>query len=290
MKATLSLQKAMTQLDVMSHSQKTPPIALTIAGSDSIGGAGIQADLKTFAEMGVYGTCAITALTAQNTQGVTAVHTPEPDFLRAQIMAVHDDIRIDAIKIGMVANADNIIVIAECLNTIGCPNVVFDPVMVATSGASLFEGGNAIETMFPLLTQATLITPNLSEAATLLNQKQADTLEAMEKQATALYEKLNTAIMLKGGHGNRDETVDILVTPEGVSQLTAPRIKTDNTHGTGCTLSSAIAANLAKGSTLYEACNHAKHYVFSLLKKSQSIVLGKKNGPMFHLIEPQRHF
>jgi hydroxymethylpyrimidine/phosphomethylpyrimidine kinase len=257
-------------------------IALTIAGSDSSGGAGIQADLKTFAALGVYGTSAITALTAQNTQGVDAVLVVPPDFVARQIRVVARDLDIRAVKIGMLATSEIIEAVAEQLKVLAAVPIVLDPVMVAASGDVLLDE-DAIETLRTmLLPRATLITPNLPEAAKLLGQDEAKDEGEMRVQAEALRRLGAQAVLIKGGHAEGPEAVDLLVDGEGKLRLAAPRTETKNTHGTGCTLSSAIAAELAKGASLREAVTSAKAYVTAALERADALRIGKGRGPVHH--------
>lgn len=262
-------------------------VAMTIAGSDSSGGAGIQADLKTFAAFGVFGTSAITALTAQNTQGVRAVHDVPPDMVRAQIDAVFDDMPVAAVKIGMVSQIATIKAIVAALDHWRPGHVVVDPVMVATSGAKLVSP-QAIDTMRnELLPRASIITPNLPEAAVLLDQDEAVDEAQMQDQAQRLLALGARAVLIKGGHvqggqGVPRESVDFLVTPEQVLRLAAPRIVTRNTHGTGCTLSSALAANLARGHALNDAARIAKAYVTRAIESAKNRDLGAGHGPLDH--------
>ncbi len=257
-------------------------IALTIAGSDSGGGAGIQADLKTFAALGVYGASAITALTAQNTLGVEAVLPVPPDFVRAQIWAVARDLKVGAIKIGMLATAPVVAAVADGLADFPGVPVVLDPVMVAASGDKLLDA-DAVETLrarfMPL---AALITPNIAEAAVLLGADEARNEEEMEKQGTELLARGARAVLIKGGHLRGAQAVDLLVTAEGIERFAAPRVRTRNTHGTGCTLSSAVAAGLAKGASLREAVTAAKAFITAALKRADELGIGKGRGPVHH--------
>lgn len=252
-------------------------VALTIAGSDSSGGAGIQADIKTMTMLGVYAMSAITALTAQNTTGVTAVSEVTPKFLEQQIDAVFTDIPPDAVKIGMVSSAELIETIAHKLKFYGAKNIVVDPVMVATSGAKLIDD-NAVETLknflFPL---ATVITPNIPEAEKL-SEIEIKTADDMEKAAKIIFENYGCAVLCKGGHSLNDAN-DVLF-DGNVKIFNGKRISTDNTHGTGCTLSSAIAAGLAKGLTLSDSISAAKNYLSGAL--AANLKLGKGSGPMNH--------
>jgi len=238
---------------------------LTIAGSDSGGGAGIQADLKTFAAHGVHGLSALAALTAQHTRGVTGVHVPPTGFLRAQIDACFDDFRIGAVKLGMLASATVIEAVAGALERHRPPHVVLDPVMVATSGARLLEE-DALEALRTrLLPLATVLTPNLPEAELLLG-REIGSLAAMAEAASALRALGAPAVLLKGGHlPGTGDVVDILVDAEGERRTAHPRLALD-AHGTGCTLASAVAANLARGLPLREACAAAVDYVHAALR------------------------
>jgi hydroxymethylpyrimidine/phosphomethylpyrimidine kinase len=257
-------------------------IALTIAGSDSSGGAGIQADLKTFAALQVYGGSVITALTAQNTQGVEAVHLVPPDFVAAQMRAVAADLDVRAIKIGMLGSSAIIAAVADGLNDFAGVPVVLDPVMVAASGDPLLDK-DAVDTVrLALIPRATLITPNLAEAAVLLGEGVARTEAEMRAQARKLLNHGANAVLLKGGHAAGPEAVDIFLDGEGEMRLAAPRISTCNTHGTGCTLSAAIAAELAKGASLRQAVEAAKAYVTAAIGAADELKIGKGRGPVHH--------
>ena len=252
--------------------------ALTIAGSDCSGGAGIQADLKTMTMNGVYGMSAITAMTAQNTTGVFAIQESTPEFLRQQIDAVFEDIRPDAVKIGMMASGELIAVIADRLKFYGAENVVVDPVMVATSGSALMKE-DALQTLTAeLLPLATLVTPNIPEAQ-VLSGMQIGSKDEMVAAAKRISEKCRCAVLLKGGHSVNDAN-DLLYADGMAVWFEGRRIDNPNTHGTGCTLSSAIAANLAKGFTLDEAVRRAKAYISGAL--SAMLDLGRGSGPMQH--------
>ena len=252
--------------------------ALTIAGSDSSGGAGIQADLKTMITNGVYGMSAVTALTAQNTMGVAAVFEVVPEFLGQQIDAVFTDIFPDAVKIGMTANEKLISVIAERLKFYSARNIVVDPVMIATSGARLISE-KAVEALkVKLLPIATLVTPNIPEAEVLSGTKIADKAD-MEKAAECINEAYGCAVLLKGGHSVNDAN-DLLYENGDATWFEDERIDNPNTHGTGCTLSSAIASNLAKGYDLKQSVALAKKYISGAL--SAMLDLGKGSGPMNH--------
>jgi hydroxymethylpyrimidine/phosphomethylpyrimidine kinase len=260
----------------------TTPIALTIAGSDSSGGAGIQADLKTFAALGVYGASAITALTAQNTRGVAGIHVVPAEFLCAQIDAVFGDLAVGAVKIGMVAQLASIDTIAEALKRWSPRHVVLDPVMVATSGDRLLAA-EAVEVLRQkLIPLATIITPNLPEAAALLDEPVAASEAAIESQGRKLLALGCAAVLIKGGHGEGSESVDYLIRANGTVALPAPRVATQNTHGTGCSLSSAIAAELAKGAELESAVRNAKSFVSAAIASADRFTVGHGHGPIHH--------
>jgi hydroxymethylpyrimidine/phosphomethylpyrimidine kinase len=258
----------------------TMPVALTIAGSDSSGGAGIQADLKTFAAFGVYGASVITALTAQNTQGVTGIHTVPAAFVTAQIDAVFADLDIKAVKIGMVSQRAIIDVMVAGLARWSPAHLVVDPVMIATSGDRLLDG-DAVEALRrQLIPRASLLTPNLPEAAALLNEPVASREADIERQGAALLAMGCRAVLIKGGHGQGAESIDYLIDGNGVIALSAPRIATSNTHGTGCSLSSAIAAGLAKGEGMEKAVRHAKVWISEAIASAGRV--GKGKGPIHH--------
>ncbi|WP_454626331.1 bifunctional hydroxymethylpyrimidine kinase/phosphomethylpyrimidine kinase [Bradyrhizobium cenepequi] len=258
------------------------PIALTIAGSDSSGGAGIQADLKTFAALGVYGASAITALTAQNTMGVRGIHQVPAEFVTAQIDAVFSDLAVGAVKIGMVAELSIIDAIAAGLERWSPKHVVFDPVMVATSGDRLLaaEAVDALRTK--LIPLASLITPNLPEAAALLDEPMASGEAAIESQGKRLLALGCRAVLIKGGHGQGSESIDYLVDADSTIALAAPRINTANTHGTGCSLSSAIAAELAKGEDMASAVRNAKGWISAAIEAADRFSVGHGHGPVHH--------
>jgi hydroxymethylpyrimidine/phosphomethylpyrimidine kinase len=257
------------------------PVALTIAGSDSSGGAGIEADLKTFSALGVYGACVITALTAQNTKGVFATHDVPADFIAAQINAVFTDLDVGAVKIGMLVNASAIDVVAAALDRDRPRNVVLDPVMIASSGERLLRE-DAVGTLRGLIRRARVITPNLPEAATLLDAPLARDEAEMRGQAEKLLARGAGAVLIKGGHGAGAESVDLLVEADTCLRLAAPRLPTKNTHGTGCTLASALAAGLAKGLSLDEAARQAKTYVNAGLAAADRLAVGSGRGPLHH--------
>lgn len=260
----------------------TTPIALTIAGSDSSGGAGIQADLKTFAALGVYGASAITALTAQNTMGVRGIHQVPAAFVTAQIDAVFSDLAVGAVKIGMVAELSVIDAIAAGLKRWSPKHVVFDPVMVATAGDRLLaaEAVDALRTK--LIPLASLITPNLPEAAALLDEPMASDEAAIERQGRRLLALGCQAVLIKGGHGQGSESIDYLVDADSTIVLAAPRISTANTHGTGCSLSSAIAAELAKGEDMASAVRNAKRWISAAIEAADRFTVGHGHGPVHH--------
>jgi hydroxymethylpyrimidine/phosphomethylpyrimidine kinase len=260
----------------------TTPVALTIAGSDSSGGAGIQADLKTFAALGVYGASAITALTAQNTQGVAGIHPVPPGFVAAQIDAVFGDLAVGAVKIGMVAQLAVIEAVAASLKRWSPKHVVVDPVMVATSGDRLLNVGAVEALRRELIPLASIITPNLPEAAALLDEAVAAGEAAIESQGKRLLAMGCPAVLIKGGHGEGRESVDYFVRANGVIALPAPRIATQNTHGTGCSLSSAIAAGLAKGEPLETAVRNAKTFVSAAIADADRFAVGHGHGPVHH--------
>jgi hydroxymethylpyrimidine/phosphomethylpyrimidine kinase len=257
------------------------PVALTIAGSDSSGGAGIEADLKTFSALGVYGACVITALTAQNTKGVLAIHDVPADFIAAQINAVFTDLDVGAVKIGMLANASAIDVVAAALDRYRPRNVVLDPVMIASSGERLLRE-DAVGALRGLIRRARVITPNLPEAAALLDAPLARDEAEMRGQAEKLLARGAGAVLIKGGHGAVAESVDLLVEADACLRLAAPRLPTKNTHGTGCTLASALAAGLAKGLSLDEAARQAKTYVSAALAAADRLAVGSGRGPLHH--------
>lgn len=257
-------------------------IALTIAGSDSGGGAGIQADLKTFSALGVYGASVLTAVTAQNTRAVTAVHAIPENVIAAQIEAVLGDLDVGAIKIGMLATTPIIETVAGALAGFSGP-IVLDPVMVAKSGDPLLADDAASSLCDILLPRATVLTPNLPEAARLLGEAEARDTAEMRKQGFALADMGPDAVLMKGGHGTGDVCTDLLVGPDGaVSEFTAPRVETRNTHGTGCTLSSAIAAGLAKGLPVAGAVGAAHDYLQGAIRVADRLGVGQGHGPVHH--------
>ena len=264
----------------------TTPIALTIAGSDSSGGAGIQADLKTFAAFGVYGASVITALSAQNTRGVTGIHHVPADFVTAQMDAVFSDLAVDAVKIGMVAQRTTIDAIATGLERWSPKHIVVDPVMVATSGDRLLDQDAVAALRTRLIPRASLLTPNLPEAAALLDEPVALSEAAIESQGQRLLAMGCRMVLIKGGHGQGAESIDYLIGGDiggnGVVALAAPRIVTQNTHGTGCSLSSAIAAGLAKGEEPETAVRHAKTWISAAIAAADRLDVGRGHGPIHH--------
>ena len=266
-----------------------PPVGLTIAGSDPSGGAGIQADLKTFSALGVYGTSVITALTAQSTQGVTGVHVVPTEFVTQQLETLIADVRLDAIKIGMLANAGIVGAVGDFLRRHPHDFVVLDPVMVATSGDRLLDD-DAIQAVRELMPLASLVTPNLAEAAALLDTRPARTLPDMRFQAVALRELGAPRVLIKGGHQDEGaEAVDLLLDVDGETLLRAPRVDTLNTHGTGCTLSSALAALRPQRDSWLEAALDAKSWLTEALAAADVLEIGQGHGPVHHFHEIWDH-
>jgi hydroxymethylpyrimidine/phosphomethylpyrimidine kinase len=260
----------------------TTPVALTIAGSDSSGGAGIQADLKTFAALGVYGASVITALTAQNTQGVSAIDLVPPEFVTAQIEAVFGDLDVGAVKVGMVAQLSTIEAIVASLKRYSPKHVVLDPVMAATSGDRLLatEAVDALRTR--LIPLASLITPNLPEAAALLGEGVASDAADIERQGRRLLAMGCPVVLIKGGHADGAESVDYLIEARRIARLAAPRVATKNTHGTGCSLSSAITAYLARGEAMESAVRNAKTWISAAIAAADRFSVGHGRGPIHH--------
>ena len=290
-------------------------VALTIAGSDSGGGAGIQADLKTFAALGVHGACAVTALTAQNTRGVRSIHVAPPAIVRAQIEAVLEDFDVAAIKIGMLGSAEVAEAVADGLwvswklappltlplpaggerqgegpgdrplapSAAKRPFIIYDPVMVASSGDALAGAGFVVAVKARLLPLVDCLTPNLAEAAALLGAPLAENEDEMTGQGRALLALGPSAVLMKGGHLAGDEAVDLLVTAQGVRRFAAPRLASLNLHGTGCTLSSAIAAHLALGADLADAIAAAKAFVGAAIVRGRDVALGAGAGPLIQI-------
>ena len=257
------------------------PNALSIAGSDPSGGAGVQADLKTFSALRCYGMAAITALTAQNTQGVSAVHVPPAAFVGAQIDAIFADIEVHAVKIGMLATAEIVAAVAERLAACSVP-VVLDPVLVATSGDSLGAPDVADAMIARLLPLAALVTPNLPEIARLADMPAPTNSADMRRAADALIARGARAVLVKGGHLDGGDAFDLLVARDGVHEFSAARIVTRNTHGTGCTLSAAIAAHLAHGLPFADAVRAAKAFLTGALAAADDLDVGRGHGPVHH--------
>ena len=255
---------------------------LSIAGSDPSGGAGIQADLKTFAARGTYGMAVLTALTAQNTQGVSGVHLVPPAFVAAQIVDVLDDIRVDAVKIGMIASAEIAEVVADVLSRRRGLPIVLDPVMVAKGGASLLAQEAVDALTRRLLPLATVLTPNLPEASALLGEPEAGDRAEMEDQAKRLLAFGPKAVLLKGGHLPGGQSPDVLATADGQRWFEGIRVLTRNTHGTGCSLASAIAAELGKGRPLVDAVSTAKSFIAGSVRTSDGLSVGSGHGPLHH--------
>lgn len=260
------------------------PAVLSIAGSDSSGGAGIQADLKTFTALGLYGATVITALTAQSTRGVAAVEAVTPAFVLKQIEVVLGDLKVGAVKTGMLASAPVIEAVAQGLSGAAASiPLVCDPVMVATSGDPLLADDAVAVLKRLLLPRALVVTPNLHEAARLLDGGMAGSEAEMAEQGRAIVALGPGAVLMKGGHGTGSDAVDLLVTPAGVARYAAPRIDTPHTHGTGCTLSAAIAAGLAKGLALDAAVGEAKRFLTDALAAGRDRPVGRGRGPVDHL-------
>ena len=262
-----------------SDRNQTAPNVLSIAGSDPSGGAGVQADLKTFGALGCHGMAVVTALTAQNTRGVSGVHVPPPDFVAAQIAAIFTDIRVDAVKIGMLASGAVVAAVAEALAPHARIPIVLDPVLVATSGDSL-GAPDVVEAMrrelFPL---AAVVTPNPPEGARPADLPESAAPEFLAQRLKGFGAR---AVLIKGGHGRGPEAIDDLFFEAGHRRYASPRIATRNTHGTGCTLSSAIAAFLAHGLGLTDAVDQAKAYLTAALSQSGALDVGTGHGPVHH--------
>lgn len=258
------------------------PNVLTIAGSDSGGGAGMQADLKAFSALGVYGTSVITAVTAQNTQGITAIHDVPVEVVRAQIDAVYGDIAITAVKIGMLSSPELIAVVADGLERWKARRVVIDPVMVAKSGDTLLRDDAIGALRDRLLPLATVLTPNLPETGVLLDAPPPTSIDEMERAALSLRGLGAASVLVKGGHLDSLDSHDVFDDGGGPMHLAAERIRTQNTHGTGCTLSSAIAAYLARGYALRDAVRAAKAYVTRAIHAADQLHVGSGHGPVHH--------
>lgn len=262
------------------------PHALTIAGSDSGGGAGIQADLKTFSALGAYGMSVITALTAQNTQGVQAVHAIPTEFIAAQCQAVFSDIRVDSVKIGMLADSAIIDVVADAIQQWQPPCVVLDTVMIAKGGHRLLADAAIDALRQRLLPLASIVTPNLPEAAALLGCDEATSESAMVAQGQALLKLGCQAVLMKGGHlADQLQSPDWLLTADAILPFPAPRIPTRNTHGTGCTLSAALAALYPRYQNWPETLNHAKQWLSGALSHADDLAVGHGIGPVHHFYQ-----
>ena len=266
-----------------------PPVALSIAGSDPSGGAGVQADLKTFSALGAYGTCVITALTAQSTRGVTHVHEVPVDVVRAQVETLVADVRIDVVKVGMLASAALVETVHELLASgpLAATPVVLDPVMVSTSGSRLLSP-DAVDAVRALLPRADVITPNVPEAGVLLDEPPAGSAAELPEQAAALRALGARRVLLKGGHLDGTESVDAWHDERGTSELRGPRIATTTTHGTGCTLSSAIAALRPRHDDWLPAVREARGWLTEALRHGESLDVGSGAGPVHHFHEQPR--
>ena len=263
-------------------SSGTTPVAVTIAGSDSGGGAGLQGDLKTFAALGVYGASVVTALTAQNTKGVQAIHGVPADFVAAQMDAVFSDLKVGAVKVGMLASAAVIEAVAGGLARWHQRRVVLDPVMVASSGDPLIDPAAVEVLKRALIPRVAVLTPNLPEAAVLLGVRVAQTADEMRAQAEALLGLGAGAVILKGGHAQGGDSIDLLVDGSRIVALSLPRISARSTHGTGCAFAAAVAAGLAKGEDLETAARAAKHYVHAAIAAADALAVGSGTGPIHH--------
>ena len=259
------------------------PNVLSIAGSDPSGGAGIQADLKTFAALGCYGMAVITALTAQNTQGVSGVHIPPAEFVAQQIDAIFADIEVSAVKIGMLGSPDVVEAVAQALKRHGAKNIVLDPVLVATSGDSLGAPGVVEVMRAHLLPLARVVTPNIPEAMRFTGLAEPQNVQDLAVLAGHFLALGAQAVLVKGGHMQGDKASDVLFEADQAEVFSQPRVDTKNTHGTGCTLSSAIAAQLAKGLELPRAVESAKAYLTQALRDSARLDVGHGHGPVHHL-------
>jgi hydroxymethylpyrimidine/phosphomethylpyrimidine kinase len=260
-------------------------IAVTIAGSDSSGGAGIHADLRTFAALGVHGATVLAALTAQNTMGVAAIHNVPADFIAAQIDAVYSDLDVGAAKTGMLSQATAIDAVAKGLIRHKAKNIVVDPVMVASTGAALLAPDAIVAVRTELIPLALVVTPNLPEAAMLSGASIASNEQEMEAQAREILALGARHVLIKGGHGKDADSVDLLIGEGKVLRLSARRIATNNTHGSGCTLSAAIVAGLAKGRDLVTAVQEAKTFVTAAIAGADRLKIGHGHGPLHHFYD-----
>ncbi|WP_415896841.1 bifunctional hydroxymethylpyrimidine kinase/phosphomethylpyrimidine kinase [Neptuniibacter sp. QD72_48] len=265
----------------MANISSAIPNVLTIAGSDSGGGAGVQADLKTFSAIGAYGTSAITVLTAQNTQSVKSIYPVSAEFLLQQLDAVFDDIEINAVKTGMLGNTDMVLTVASFLKSKNVP-LVIDPVMVSTSGSKLLSADGIDSLVKHLIPIADIITPNLPEAAVMLGQSEPKDRTGMADMAAELLELGAKQVLLKGGHLQGEECPDIYYDGQEFIEFLSPRVNTKNTHGTGCTLAAAITAYLAKGESPATAVRLAKDYITSALRGADKLNVGAGHGPVNH--------
>ena len=261
------------------------PIALTIAGSDPSGGAGIQADLKTFSALGAYGAAVMTALTAQNTRGVTGIHNVPPAFVALQIDTVFADLHVDGVKVGMISTAEIARTVAQSLRSASARNVVIDPVMIAKSGHALLDPSAVDALREELVPIATVITPNLPEAGVLLGSDMPTSLDEMRDAARALHRLGPKYVYLKGGHLAGDESPDVLYDGATLVELSAQRVQTGNTHGTGCSLSSAIAALIPQSGSVRAAVEKAKAYLTAAIAASDKLHVGSGHGPVHHFHE-----
>jgi hydroxymethylpyrimidine/phosphomethylpyrimidine kinase len=264
-------------------------VAVTIAGLDSSGGAGIHADLRTFAALGVHGATVLAALTAQNTMRVSAIHDVPPDFIAAQIDAVFSDLDVGAAKTGMLSQAAAIEAVAKGLSRHKAKNIVVDPVMVASTGAALLSPSAVEALRNDLIPRALVVTPNLPEAAMLTGTSLAHNEEEMEAQAREILSLGARHVLIKGGHGKGAESVDLLIGEGKVLRLSAKRVATNNTHGSGCTLSAAITAGLAKGRDLVTAVREAKAFVTAAIAAADRLKIGHGHGPLHHFFAQWRN-
>lgn len=267
----------------------SPPVVLSIAGSDPSGGAGIQADLKTCSALGAYGTCVITALTAQSTQGVTHVHEVPTEIVRAQVETLVADVHVDVVKLGMLASAAIVETVHELLVTgpLATVPVVLDPVMVSTSGSRLLAP-DAVAAVQALLPRADVITPNVPEAAVLLGEEPATSADDLLGQARRLLDRGAQRVLVTGGHLDGDESLDLWLDASGAVPLTAPRVPTVSTHGTGCTLSSALAALRPRHDDWVGAAREAKAWLTEALRHGDALQVGAGSGPVHHFHEQPR--
>lgn len=259
------------------------PVVLTIAGSDCSGGAGIQADIKAISALGGYAASAITAITVQNTTGVKDIFPVPPVFVKGQIAAVMEDLHPDAVKIGMVNDPQIVEIIASSIAKYAPANIVYDPVMVSTSGHKLMTDSTIGTIKRHLIPAAGLITPNLMEAEVLYGKK-IDSFETMKKAAVEMFSEFGTAVLIKGGHLEGDDMTDVLCCPSGLHLYTEKKIDSKNTHGTGCTLSSAIATCLASGMSMEESVERAKKYVHKAIEEGKDLGIGNGYGPLWHQV------